>query len=300
MAMALQSLSRSIWSPSLRRFYGRLSTIAILSLCVWVLSNIVIGALFYVLRLVFGERLFSALQANAMIAALSSALPNACMLVLRYIYPAPLDRLFYASALEMALDRPSHDKSQWVASVARTELAKLDYVEGKSGLWRRCCATNTRGGVHIRLLKYLKRLFNRAKILVICQLLSLTPVVGRFVWPIATLWYITRTFGFKPALVLVGISVLVPSAASFLTRKPLSFVTALRLLSRELLEPYLSRSNLSAKKQKEWLIQHQLVLSGFVTVFYPFLNYAFAGPLAFTCALHAMPAVWIEIVDLPR
>lgn len=177
-----------------------------------------------------------------------SFIPTFILACSRYLYPAQMDRIFFRSLLHISGGNQA-SKSSWAHKYAVKQLRLLDGANSQSKRTCFCCPTfpsSPRGTVTTRLMKYINRTFKKGSLLVLCTFFSFLPFVGRLIWPFVTLWFVHDKLGSRAAIYLFALGLLSPYFTSFLTGKPLSFVLATRSFGRELLEPYLCRSQLDS------------------------------------------------------
>lgn len=128
-------------------------------------------------------------------------------------------------------------------------------------------------------------------------LLSLVPIFGYLVWPLISFFYVKRIVGFHFAVFLVFLSVIWPNSKLFLTKQLLQTITANRLIGRELLEPYLTRTEMSSREKRDWLSKHRMVIYGFTMVFYPFTFIPIIGPISYVLAQISIANLLLQIAN---
>ena len=171
----------------------------------------------------------------------------------------------------------------------------------KSSQFRICTwlvVENPRGGAVTRLKKYVIRSAKRFAYLIGCSLLSMIPVLGRFLWPIVTGLYCQRLLGKRATLILALTWVVYPSLAVALSYQPLRFLSGLRAFSRELMEPYLCRSSMTSVQQRQWFSLNELKLYGFGFMIFLLSRMPVIGPLMFILAQTSIVVLFLSIVEV--
>jgi uncharacterized protein involved in cysteine biosynthesis len=118
----------------------------------------------------------------------------------------------------------------------------------------------------------------------VLYIVSLLPVVGRFVFPAAGFYSLYRALGQDLVLAAavggVGFLLLPKHTYVILVQGWLSS----RALTRELLEPYFARITYSDSQKREWFHDREGVLLGFGLAFYMAVRLPLIGPLAYGIA----------------
>ncbi|OKL62238.1 hypothetical protein UA08_02347 [Talaromyces atroroseus] len=144
------------------------------------------------------------------------------------------------------------------------------------------------------LIAFLNRYIRRVAMWLGIYILSLLPVIGRFVMPAASFYNARETLGTTPAAVIFG-SVLV------LPRRYVVFFLhsyyASRSLMRELLEPYFCRIQFDKEQKKKWFIEREGVLFGFAFAFTIVLKTPFIGVLMYGIAQASTAYLVTKITD---
>ncbi|KAI8892022.1 hypothetical protein BC833DRAFT_612805, partial [Globomyces pollinis-pini] len=305
------------------RLYSITKWILVLALIVWFISRI-ITSLVHSIHLLFSVLLqnriyyfdFIIAKIDQIAAFTISLVPNILLFVIRYIYPIPIDQLFFLSLSESGLRlqdsiNTSKDqlqsqesvenpriRSNWAMEFAKKELNELSDQPDKKrkrSSWS-LIYENSRGSIPARLLLFLKRLTIKLGFFLSCAILSWLPIVGSFVWPLVTFYYIQKTFGMKYGVFLLILGYCVPSLNNLLTFRFLKTLAKLRAFGRELLEPYLCRSNMTKKERRAWFDIHSAYIYGFTCLLYPFLSIPIFGPIFFGVAQAAISELVIVVV----
>ena len=175
------------------------------------------------------------------------------MTTLRHIYPTPLDDLFMQS-LEWT-DRIYQDKH---AQDDKTKQPLRPLYSKTLALYARDPSTHSTP----RVYKFVRRTVKRLALGMVLYLLSLTPGLGKFVFPAAGFYSLYQALGHDLALAAavggVGLLLLPKRSYVVLVQGWLSS----RALTRELLEPYFARINFSDSQKREWFHEREGVLLG--------------------------------------
>jgi hypothetical protein len=216
-------------------------------------------------------------------------LQNCALLLGRYVYPQPIDKLFFESMLDYATFH-RHEKG---IQLARTELLKLDHPFSFSLLFSGFIK-NPRGSITVRVLKAAKRTCKRVGLLFVCYLLSFLPILGPFVFPLVTFIYLRGRLGSDIAIVVL-ISSIQPTLYLYLKSHPLQLLGTVRQLCLELMEPILSRNTTT---NYVWLKKNQWFLMGIVGIYIPFLAIPVLGPITF-CLMECVIGYTFLSLDFP-
>ncbi|EEH41069.2 transmembrane protein UsgS [Paracoccidioides lutzii Pb01] len=127
-------------------------------------------------------------------------------------------------------------------------------------------------------------------------LLSLLPVIGRFVLPSASFYTFNKAVGTVPALVIFGSGLFVPRR--FLVMFLQTYFSS-RSLMRELLEPYFTRIKFTKSQKRLWFHDREGVLFGFAVGFYTMLRIPLLGVLMYGIAEASTAYLITKITDPP-
>lgn len=212
------------------------------------------------------------------------------MTVIRHAYPKPLDDLFMQSLAwsdKMYVDKHAQDDK------TKQPLRPL-YYKSLSLYGRH--STHSLGGFS----KFVRRTAKRLLIGVIVYVLSLLPLVGRFVFPAAGFYSLYRALGEDLVLAAVvgGLGLLLFPKRTYviLVQGWLSS----RALTRELLEPYFARISYSDSQKREWFHDREGVLLGFGLAFYLAVRLPLLGPLAYGIATASAAFLITKVWALSR
>ncbi|TPX56071.1 hypothetical protein PhCBS80983_g04799 [Powellomyces hirtus] len=222
--------------------------------------------------------------------------PEAGLYLVRYIWPDPLDKLFFEAlrglTLTLALP-PTH--ARFVIHFARTlehqdqpppcTLARLPTLPLGRKSWT------------LRLLSYIQRYLKRLLLLGIVYLISLTPVLGAFIWPLATYAYLGGAIGYTTAAYTCAFAIVSPPWWAFVKGPLLRAIWSFRSLERELCEPYLCRSVMTQSQRRAWFAKNEALIAGFTFPFWYLISLPWIGPLVFGLAQGAASRLCVELFD---
>ena len=203
------------------------------------------------------------------------ALPFLIMTILRHIYPQPLDDLFMQSlewSDKMYIGKHAHDDPT-------TQPLRPLYYNSLALYARNSPSYSTE-----RFTKFIRRTLKRLMLGIVLLLLSMVPVIGRFVFPAAGFYSLYHALG--EDLVLAGII----GGVGLLLFPKRTYVILVqgwlstRALTRELLEPYFARILFSDSQKREWFHEREGVLLGFGLAFYVAMRFPLLGPLTYGIA----------------
>ncbi|KAF7717003.1 Uncharacterized protein PECH_003182 [Penicillium ucsense] len=146
------------------------------------------------------------------------------------------------------------------------------------------------------VMMFAQRYAKRMGTLLGVYLLSLTPVVGRFVMPAASFYTFRSHVGTAPAAVIFGAGLVLPKA---MIVKFLHTYFASRSLMRELLEPYFRRIRFTSDQKRRWFRDREGVLFGFAFAFTIVLKTPFIGVLMYGVAEASTAYLITKITDPP-
>ncbi|KAJ3151828.1 hypothetical protein HDU89_001877 [Geranomyces variabilis] len=201
--------------------------------------------------------------------------PEAGLYLIRYLFPGPLDNLFFAAlrGLTASLALRGGDGAQFAMAFARTlEQPPPSAAPGSVG-----GGAGGRKSWTIRLLSYLKRYAKRIAMLAVVYLISLVPIVGLFVWPLATFAYVGLAIGWHRAAWVCAAGLISPPWWRFV-KGPL-----LRVMTQS--------------QRRAWFTRNEALIAGFTLPFWYLLSTPWVGPLAFGIAQAAASRLCVEIFD---
>lgn len=208
--------------------------------------------------------------------SLTLSLPQTTLFFLRYLYPIPMDRLFFQSLQCVPIDQFRDPKQKLVmeALLAKPGILYQTYFQSISA--------------------YLKRTFRVLILQILIVLVGFVPFIGRLAPMLLEVWYLQRFIGLETSLVIsVGSHF---GAFRFTPALLLSHLLSIRALARELLSPYFLRLDVSGSSQKALLDRNFTFLFGFLMPFYAMSKISYLGPLLFGLGQSAIVWSLVEIV----
>ncbi|EQL29905.1 hypothetical protein BDFG_07589 [Blastomyces dermatitidis ATCC 26199] len=143
---------------------------------------------------------------------------------------------------------------------------------------------------------FVTRYGRRTALSLAVYMVSLLPVVGRFVIPAASFYTFNKAVGPIPALVVFGSGLVVPKRILVMFLQ--SYFSS-RSLMRELLEPYFSRIKFTREQKRLWFRDREGVLFGFAIGFYTMLRVPLLGVLLYGIAEASTAYLITKITDPP-
>ncbi|KAJ3110025.1 hypothetical protein HDU96_006967 [Phlyctochytrium bullatum] len=178
-------------------------------------------------------------------------MPNAGLYFFRYIYPTPVDLVFFEALKtftgEIALPGP---RARFCLRFARS----LENMP------------NGRGTYFARVVSYLRRYAKRLAILAFVWALSHVPVLRGLV---SISWRDIRVLEFPLRMEARSMGLWLWNIVAF------------RALGRELVEPYICRSKMDMFQRRQWFHHHEAIITGFTLPFYFLLEIPILGPALF-------------------
>lgn len=146
------------------------------------------------------------------------------------------------------------------------------------------------------LFAFFNRYARRVAMWLGIYILSLVPVVGRFVMPAASFYSARKSLGTNAAALIFASGLVLP-------RRYLVFFLhtyyASRSLMRELLEPYFCRIQFNKDQKARWFLEREGVLFGFAFAFTIVLKTPFIGVLMYGIAQASTAYLVTKITDPP-
>ncbi|KAI1974538.1 hypothetical protein LOZ51_005964 [Ophidiomyces ophidiicola] len=152
------------------------------------------------------------------------------------------------------------------------------------------------GDVAASLRSFFTRYSRRTVLSLAVYLLSLLPVIGRFVLPAASFYTFNKAVGPVPATAVFGAGLILPKRYLIMF---LQSYFASRSLMRELLEPYFSRVKFNKKQKRGWFLDREGVLFGFAIGFYTLIKIPLVGVLLYGVAEASTAYLITKITDPP-
>ncbi|KAI8089399.1 uncharacterized protein BX664DRAFT_332923 [Halteromyces radiatus] len=282
---AVQGIQLVIKNPHLRqqKFLHIFLTLTIFSLVVLGLTHLlviiplrIIRALLFVYAGPGGDisKVEDMLEtAHQVILDIVSYVPVLALLFMRYVYPKPLDDLF----MEMLRYIDEINKQEQVSCYSLL-MAKRTY---KKEYWP-------------NMKSYMQRTWKKVRLGLLIFILSLLPVVGRFVFPAAGAYATLKSLG-KTQGIAVGICFFfLPRWA---TMQLIRSLIGMRTLMRELLDPYFVRMNMSHKEKRRWFSGRKDVLFGFSAIAYLLIRVPYFGFVGYGVAQAAAAYMLTTVIS---
>ncbi|KAI9021548.1 hypothetical protein CLU79DRAFT_703288 [Phycomyces nitens] len=280
---AVQGITIVIKNPNLRKqkFLKIFLYLSLVSIVLFCITKILIAIPLFILRILFwvfsgndSEKTDEAYEKiTTILREVVSSVPFLTLLFMRYIYSKPLDDLFMESL--QYIDTIHPERRPYKIPVVKREFRKEHWANMKS---------------------YVFRTWKKLRLGVAICLLSLLPVVGQFVFPAAGAYATFRSLGNTQGIA-VGICFF------FLPRwAVLRLVRALigmRSLTRELLEPYFARMNMSHSEKQKWFSGRKDVLFGFSAIAYIIIRIPYVGFIGYGIAQSAAAYMLTTVTDPP-
>ncbi|RMJ23628.1 Transmembrane protein UsgS [Aspergillus sp. HF37] len=214
--------------------------------------------------------------------------PFLLLTLMRYVTPT-LDEIFMQSL-------------QWVDTTYVQKHKSEDPSTLRAMYYPNMAMYSTKGGVGVSkpvpeaLMLFLRRYGRKVGTLLGVYLVSLLPVVGRFVMPAASFYTFRKSVGTTPAAVIFGTGLVLPQR--FLVTFLHSYFAS-RSLMRELLEPYFCRIKYTPEQKRRWFLDREGVLFGFAFGFTAVLKVPFIGVLMYGVAEASTAYLVTKITDPP-
>ncbi|EEA24990.1 hypothetical protein TMatcc_008091 [Talaromyces marneffei ATCC 18224] len=217
--------------------------------------------------------------------------PFLLMTLMRYITPT-LDDIFLLSLKwvdatyveKHKTDDPRNTRAMYYPNLVK-------YRTKRSG-----SPSTPRKPINIALIAFLNRYARRVGMWLGIYVLSLLPVVGRFVMPAASFYSVRKSLGTTPAAVIFGSGLVLPKRYIVFF---LHTYFASRSLMRELLDPYFSRIRFDKEQKRRWFLDREGVLFGFAFAFTIVLKAPFIGVLMYGIAQASTAYLITKITDPP-
>ncbi|EYE97435.1 transmembrane protein UsgS [Aspergillus ruber CBS 135680] len=213
--------------------------------------------------------------------------PFLLMTLMRYVTPT-LDEIFMESIRWVDQTYVQKHKAEDPSTLRAMYYPNLaQYSKGGS-------ASSKPIGKSVML--FVQRYGRKVAMLFGIYLLSLLPVVGRFVMPAASFYTFKQNVGTTPAAVIFGTGLVLPK------RFIVTFLHtyfASRSLMRELLEPYFCRVPFNPEQKRRWFKDRQGVLFGFAFAFTVVIKTPFIGVLMYGVAEASTAYLITKITDPP-
>ncbi|KAL0079839.1 hypothetical protein J3Q64DRAFT_1761472 [Phycomyces blakesleeanus] len=281
---AVQGIAVVIKNPNLRkqkflRIFLYLSLVSIVLFCI---TKLLIAIPLFILRVVFW--LFSSYDSESADAAydkvtsilreIVSSVPFLTLLFMRYIYAKPLDDLFVESLAFVDSIHP--ERKPYTLPAAKREFRKEHWANMKD---------------------YVFRTWKKLRLGVAICLLSLLPVVGQFVFPAAGAYATFKSLGNTQGIAVGLCFFFLPRWA---VMRLVRALIGMRSLTRELLEPYFARMNMSHSEKRKWFSGRKDILFGFSAIAYIIIRIPYVGFIGYGIAQAAAAYMLTTVTDPPN
>lgn len=221
-----------------------------------------------------------------------SYIPVLALLFMRNVYPKPLDDLFMES-LRYIDERNGIDTVHGQDMVQHTP-GYIETLERIQTTQKQLHQPKQKKDKWKGVILFLKRTWKQVRYGLFLFLLSLIPVVGRYVFPVVGAYSTFKTLG-KTQGVVVGICFLfLPRWA---TMKLVRTLIGMRSLVRELLEPYFSRMRMSHEDKLRWFSGRKDLIFGFSLIAYLIIRVPYIGFINYGIAQCAVGYILTKVVD---
>ncbi|KAJ5115089.1 hypothetical protein NUU61_000848 [Penicillium alfredii] len=215
-------------------------------------------------------------------------IPFLLMTMMRYVTPT-LDEIFMQSIQWVDTTYIQKHKSEDPDSLRAMYYPSLVQYSIKGG-------TGISRPIPEAMVSFMNRYAKRVGLMFGVYFLSLVPIVGRFVMPLASFYTFRSHVGGTPAAAIFGAGLVLPKKyiVTFLHT-----YFASRSLMRELLEPYFCRIKFTPEQKRRWFQDREGVLFGFAFAFTIVLRTPFIGVLMYGVAEASTAYLITKITDPP-
>lgn len=201
------------------------------------------------------------------------SVPEFILLIVRQIYPAPLDALFI---------QVFKDTSKQKFKIQPNEIKVLSIL-----------LQSNRKQWYLRIYTFIQKYGKRFFYFTLLYVLSFIPIIGECVYPLSVLKFTYTTLGQSTAILLSILS-FIPKLHPYLKITVFGYIGYL-ICTREILDVYSSRSKMLNKSG--WFKSREWVLAGFCLPVYFLSRISGLGPLFFCIGLSASARIVIEVYD---
>ncbi|KAK2747934.1 hypothetical protein FQN57_001525 [Myotisia sp. PD_48] len=215
-------------------------------------------------------------------------LPFLMMTLMRYITPT-LDNMFMESLRwvdSTYIQKHQSEDPSTLRAMYYHNLRMYSIKPGSNG-WR---------DITTSFKIFAKRYGKKTGIAIAVYILSLLPLVGRFVLPCASFYAFNKAVGPTAAIAVFGSGLILPKKALVMFLQ--SYFSS-RSLMRELLEPYFCRVPFTSAQKRRWFVDREGVLFGFAVGFYALLRIPLLGVLLYGVAEASTAYLITKITDPP-
>ncbi|RIB07003.1 hypothetical protein C2G38_1888855, partial [Gigaspora rosea] len=210
-------------------------------------------------------------------------LPFLGLLLMRYLYPQSLDSVFMESLNYVDITYlKKHENEQ---DLRPPYTPALECYKYNINYWD-------------EMKQYLMRTGNQIAWSMMLYFLSLIPLIGSLVYPVASAYVLVNSLGYIPATV-VGILIYVTPGTKPFAMIFLEILYSSRALMRELLEPYFGRLKFDKEIKKKWFKEREGILFGFSIGYYFLIRLPLVGMLFYGIAQAAAALLLVKVTDPP-
>ncbi|KAF5018948.1 hypothetical protein F66182_9037 [Fusarium sp. NRRL 66182] len=214
--------------------------------------------------------------------------PFFLMALMRYVVPT-LDNLFMQSLQWVDMTYVQKHREEKPSELRDMYYPNLKMYRASDGSTQ---SESTAQAVSMFLYRFLRK----GGISLAIFALSYTPVIGRFVLPVASFYTFNNAVGLGPASIIFGTGIFLPRR--YLVIFLQSYFSS-RSLMRELLEPYFARIHFTKAQKRNWFRSREGVLFGFGFGFYILVKIPLVGVLVYGIAEASTAYLITKITDPP-
>ncbi|KAI8393740.1 uncharacterized protein BYT42DRAFT_591371 [Radiomyces spectabilis] len=280
---AMHGIRLVLQNPNLRthKYLRIVLYLSALSFIIYLVSNVLVGIVLFIAQIaiwltsskdeIHMAELITTTRQN--IRDVIVMVPLVGLMLMRYVYPKPLDDLFMESLRYIDSQHP--DRAPYAPAFQKRNYRKEIWPQMKG---------------------YMKRMWKNLRLGLVIYALSFMPIVGPYVFPAAAAYATYRSLGNTQAVV-VGICFLfLPQGA---TKTLVRALIGMRTLMRELLEPYFARMGMSHKEKLRWFSGRKDVLFGFSAIAYILVRIPFVGVIGYGISQAAAAYMLTAVIDPP-
>ncbi|CAG8564868.1 15070_t:CDS:2, partial [Dentiscutata heterogama] len=205
------------------------------------------------------------------------------LLLMRYLYPQSLDSVFMESLHYVDITYiQKHTNEQDLRPPYTPALERYEY---NINYWD-------------ELKQYLIRTGNQIAWIMMLYFLSLIPLIGALVYPIASAYALVNSLGYTPAFIVGTLMYVTPGTKPF-AMIFLEILYSSRALMRELLEPYFGRIKFDKEIKKKWFKEREGILFGFSIGYYFLIRLPLVGMLFYGIAQAAATLLLVKVTEPP-
>ncbi|ORZ17638.1 hypothetical protein BCR42DRAFT_490357 [Absidia repens] len=292
---ALQGIGLVLTNPHLRKqkFLRIFVSLAILSLILLIVTHLLVTIPLRIVKavaFVFAGPGGDMTKVDALLDSSKSTIrdmvsyvPVLALLFIRNAYRKPLDDLFMETIHYIDdIGKKKHDKEEATTYTMALVQRSAMYSNKKKEVWP-------------SMKSFVLRTWKKVRLGLVIFLLSLLPVVGRFVFPAAGAYTTFKSLGNTQGIAVGICFVFLPRWATMMLVRAL---IGMRTLMRELLEPYFARMHMSHKEKLRWFSGRKDVLFGFSAIAYLLIRVPFFGFVGYGVAQAAAGYMLTTVVSV--